>query len=411
MVQEWAKQPWKTIYLVYDAITTAAFRFPLWFLLAIPRFTRPRSTWTIERTLRLRWIKHINELGVKVGRMTNINSPNHKAISDLPGTKGLWISPVTHLVDGDLKKWAEQANVECIRIPGYWLDSEGSDFAIGEPPHSGDKVLYHLHGGGYAILSAHPSDPTANITRGIMQHTKSITRTFSIEYRLTTGPPSPRTNPFPAALLDALAGYNYLVNEVGFKPEDIIIEGDSAGGNLALALVRYLVENQDNSALALPRLPGALVLCSPWADLGDSHMQPGSSLYTNVNSDFINTASPRSQAGILNIVFPFGRSFTNTNPYISPASVSPSMLDGEGASFKGFPRTMIIGGGAEIFVDQIRTLNAKMVRDLGEGMVEYYEAPDAIHDYLGHLYHEPERTETLRAIGKWLSSDSSWLCS
>jgi hypothetical protein len=28
-------------------------------------------------------------------------------------------------------------------------------------------------------------------------------------------------NPFPAALLDVLAGYNYLVNDVGFSPSDI----------------------------------------------------------------------------------------------------------------------------------------------------------------------------------------------
>ena len=48
-----------------------------------------------------------------------------------------------------------------------------------------------------------------------------------------------------AALIDALAGYNYLVNTVGFHPTRIILEGDSAGGNLALALTRYLLEHRN----------------------------------------------------------------------------------------------------------------------------------------------------------------------
>jgi hypothetical protein len=48
---------------------------------------------------------------------------------------------------------------------------------------------------------------------------------------------------FPTTLLDALVGFTYLTWTVSFSPEDIIIEGNSAGDNLALALVHYLVEN------------------------------------------------------------------------------------------------------------------------------------------------------------------------
>jgi len=39
----------------------------------------------------------------------------------------------------------------------------------------------------------------------------------------------------------------------------------------------------------------------------------------------------------------------------------------------------------------------------GEGKVRYYEAKDAVHDYLVFTWHEPEREETFREIAKWVS--------
>ena len=111
------------------------------------------------------------------------------------------------------------------------------------PAEPEEKVLYVLHGGGYHTQSAHPSDIVANIPFGILRYAKTISRALCLEYRLTSNPHSKPINPFPAALIDAVAGYNYLVNVLGFEPANIIIEGDSAGANLALALTRYLVEN------------------------------------------------------------------------------------------------------------------------------------------------------------------------
>ncbi|KAJ3932925.1 MAG: Alpha/Beta hydrolase protein [Lentinula lateritia] len=116
----------------------------------------------------------------------------------------------------------------------------------------GEKVIYNLHGGGYITFSAHPSDMIAAIARGLLQHVDSVHCVFSSEYRLSSGEGVRAQNPFPAALIDALAGYVYLVNTVKFDPADIILVGDSAGGNLALALTRYLIEHQ-NSGLGRPQ--------------------------------------------------------------------------------------------------------------------------------------------------------------
>jgi acetyl esterase/lipase len=110
---------------------------------------------------------------------------------------------------------------------------------------------------------------------------------FSIEYRLSKHIPGDELSyPFPAALSDALAGYVYLTGTVGFSPENIIIEGDSAGGNLALALMRYLVENA-GLITGLPPPPMALLLLSPWVDPSDTAVTPGSRANANKASDYI----------------------------------------------------------------------------------------------------------------------------
>jgi len=109
---------------------------------------------------------------------------------------------------------------------------------------------------------------------------------FAVEYRLSKHSPDEPAHPFPAALLDALAGYVYLTVTIGLAPDDIIIAGDSAGGNLALALVRYLVENAGLIA-GLPAPPMALLLLSPWADPGDTSVPPGSRANANMVSDYI----------------------------------------------------------------------------------------------------------------------------
>jgi acetyl esterase/lipase len=324
--------------------------------------------------------------------------PNHLAISDRPGIKGVWVEAAPLLITGDVALWASIANVEPIRIPGYWIDKPGSDIPIGQKPLPGEKVLYSLHGGAYTLLSAHPTDSVAVIIRNIIRHCQPVQRAFALEYRLSSTDPLPNANPFPAALIDAVAGYDYLINIVGFDPSDVIIEGDSAGGNLALALTRYLVEYCDRPEIPAP--PGGLILVSPWTDLSNSHNPPNSSLTTSSADYLIDQHSMRGLWSRQAFVGPHGLGAACFNRYISPASLRIT------ASFKGFPRTFIVTGNAEKLYDSIATLKNKMVADMGEGdeegQITYYEGPDAVHDYIAFPWHEPERTDTLRAIAKWI---------
>lgn len=68
---------------------------------------------------------------------------------------------------------------------------------------------------------------------------------------------------FPVALQDAVTAYAYVLNTLNVRPENVVISGDSAGGNLALALLPYMHEEGE---LVLPH-PRAALLWSPWVDL------------------------------------------------------------------------------------------------------------------------------------------------
>ena len=126
-------------------------------------------------------------------------------------------------------------------VPGERLQLRGSTTPTG-------AVLY-LHGGAYCVGS--PATHRSITTRLARLTGTSV---FAADYRLAP------EHPFPAAIDDAVAAYRGLL-AAGFAPGAIAIVGDSAGGGLALATALRLRE------LSHP-LPAALVLFSPWVDLG-----------------------------------------------------------------------------------------------------------------------------------------------
>jgi epsilon-lactone hydrolase len=129
--------------------------------------------------------------------------------------------------------------VDCDGVPGEWSlapDSEPS------------RVLLYFHGGGYCSGS-------------IISHRRLVTeagraarmRTLAIDYRLAP------EHPFPAAHEDALTAWRFLRKQ-GVVAKDIVVGGDSAGGNLTICLINRLRE-------AGEYLPACAWLVSPWTDL------------------------------------------------------------------------------------------------------------------------------------------------
>lgn len=424
---EYQHEPWRSLYLLYDRLTTMFIRKPFWYLISIPPFLRPRPSWTIKRcvTLRemVRWnvvVKRCAEGSLPIypyltmvvnPRIGEFDWPSHLSIEEGPGVQGVWVEPSPELIFGDVQKLAVEADVRAERIPAYWMYKVNSTLTPSSPLQEGEKIIMHLHGGGYSALSAHPRSPTSGIARSLLSSLAEVHRVFSPEYRLAQAHPLPPANAFPAQLIDALAAYNHLVNVVGVDPADIIVEGDSAGGGLAVQLTLYLIEHREDLAKYAERTgtrllapPGALLLLSPWVDVGTSHHTPVPSYWAR--SDFImyNT-KPESFYSERAVCGPHGwpSTFSNTNRYLSPVSRAEGA---ERVSFAGWPRTFINGGGAERLIDSIRALKERMSADMGEGLGEeqvfYYEAEDGIHDYLGMEFHEPERSETLAKIADWV---------
>jgi acetyl esterase/lipase len=108
-------------------------------------------------------------------------------------------------------------------------------------------------------------------------------------------------NPFPAALDDAYYAYSHLL-DIGYKPENIVIVGDSAGGGLTIALQYELKDYQ------IP-LPLCSVLLSPYLDLTGT----GKSLEHNAKNDrFLDVFEMRKWAVM------YAGDHDLSNPLVSP---------------------------------------------------------------------------------------------
>jgi acetyl esterase len=96
-------------------------------------------------------------------------------------------------------------------------------------------VLY-IHGGSFRILS---KDSHFMIALELARAGHVV---FSIDYHLAPA------HPFPAAVEDAALAYRYVVSEArrwGADPERIVVAGESAGGNLALAVAVMATYERD----------------------------------------------------------------------------------------------------------------------------------------------------------------------
>ncbi|GBE87588.1 hypothetical protein SCP_1102650 [Sparassis crispa] len=406
MVYWLQNEPWKTLYTSYASAKYYLIDAPLRTIFYAPSFLRPRPSWSFQKCMIVPQAKQWSAFGDVVEHVGNIRTwPTHRAIPDDATVAGVWVDPAPALLTEELLSWARAGSVDLVRIPGYWITTDGAGTDAHAAP--GEKVIYYLHGGGYISESAHPSEFMSTIPRAILRRSLA-SRAFSVEFRLTNMnplvPPEER-NPFPAALLDALAGYAYLVDTLGFRPEDIIVVGDSAGGHLALSLARYIAQNTAHLRTTLEAFRQRdsaappdyhLILLSPWADMGMSHYYHGGS-EREFYYDFLGDPHEGLLAEVTRVLTaPLGADAVEHNPYLSPASRNVQ------ASFSGFPRTFIAVGDAERLYDQVVTLRDKIRADIGEEKVGWFVGRDAVHDYLLFPFEAEQTAETLNAIEKWL---------
>ncbi len=234
------------------------------------------------------------------------------------------------------------------------------------PPMPASRtVLLYIHGGAFVVGSP-------GMERPFIAHLAAAARsdTFSVDYRL-----SPQ-HQFPDALVDVTHVYLGLL-ERGIEPARIVVTGDSAGGNLAAAL---LVRLRDEG---LP-LPGAAVLFSAWLDLAGT----APSLESNAGTDYFPVADGNPALGYLGETDP-------TTPWASPLY----------ADLSGLPPMLIVAGGKEIILDD-STRFADRAWEAGVDATLYVEE-DMFHAWASVAPNHPVSKRTFMIVANWIESHRS----
>ncbi|KAJ5135586.1 Alpha/beta hydrolase fold-3 [Penicillium bovifimosum] len=231
-----------------------------------------------------------------MGGNTALGKVQSRGLKD-PGVKGpMWISKVTLPQPEDAVRDAVLRAIEdhktgdetydipdTAAVEGEWTGYRAGvgkktpepDLSEEEKYHKmreespSDMTILYFHGGAYFLL-----DPISH--RAPVAHLSHLTGApvFSVRYRLAP------QNPFPAALVDALTAYLSLLHpppgslHKAIPANKIIFAGDSAGGNLALALLQTLL-TLDRASHTIPfhgqeipiELPAGVATISPWCDV------------------------------------------------------------------------------------------------------------------------------------------------
>lgn len=232
------------------------------------------------------------------------------------------------------------------------------------PPANRNRVLLHVHGGGYVLF---PGEVGAG--EGMMMAGYGKFKVVSVDYRM------PPDFPFPVAIDDAMAVWKALLAENDAARMGIF--GTSAGGGLTMAMI--LKAKADGLAL-----PAAIAPGSPWTDLtGD-----GDSEQTNA---FVDNALVSNTGWVGGAARLYANGHDLKEPLISP-------LYGD---FTGFPPAILTSGTRDLLLsDTVRT--HRKLRQAGvEAILQVYEAQSHAQFLTPFV---PETAEAFGEIAAFLSA-------
>lgn len=219
------------------------------------------------------------------------------------------------------------------------LPEDTTAFWLGNP--AAEKLIIYFPGGGYCLpaLPGHFSFLEA-LSTDLEQHGKSV-GVLLLAYELA---PQAR---WPRQLQQAVIILRYAIQTLGKRPSDIILQGDSAGAHLALALLSHLAHPHPQEIVPRFSVDEPLrgtVLLSPWVDFRTDH--PSSS--ENAGRDVISARALNSWARIF-----LGQ--TVEDEYNCPAKAPAGW-------WRDLPvsRIFVGAGGDEVLLDPIRRTAEKM---------------------------------------------------
>ena len=303
-----------------------------------------KQTWTTSFT----YIMKILKFG---GNIIPLNTNSFRLITDIEIP--IWIPTLP-------------SGIKCIKFINEKLDGEWI-FPKNTKKHKKYyKCILYVHGGAFCMCKA---GTHRGLLFRIAKKTNSII--FSINYRR-----SPE-HKFPIPLDDCLKGYFYLVNK--FKnSKNIILAGDSAGGNLVINMIAKLISNN------MP-IPSKCILISPWTDLTDFGYNQ--SWIKNKKYDFIKPELAKY----------FSLEYIDLKQN-NLHDVSPLYLRDEILS--KFPSILVEYGECEVLYDQIFQFCKKM-ENLGVN-IENNCRPDMTHVFpLFHFTGIPQSKDFFKSVKKF----------
>ncbi|KAH8821752.1 prolyl oligopeptidase-like protein [Xylogone sp. PMI_703] len=266
-------------------------------------------------------------------------------------------------------------------VRGEVLPDGTSAFWVGEK--NPETLVLHFHGGGYSI----PGSPEQfEFLFRAQKQFKS--EGHSVSYLALSYDLTPEAQ-YPRQLEQAATFINYVINDLHYHPNNIILTGDSAGANLILALMSHILHPHPSSTvprvtLSTPFL-GCLLIC-PWISFSTNYP----SFKQNIYKDCIDPTGAQKWID----------AFLGKKPkdnYNEPINASKSW-------WEGFPARNVttLAGSDEILIDGVKEFNAKFQEALkGKGVnYEFVICPGEYHDqwYLDLQYgYKKDADETMEA--------------
>lgn len=242
---------YKPISIIFQLFkfTTVLARLPIWLIKSLIPALRPYPTWSFAQA----FARHltINVLDIETTMSITVPLPL------TPGKEGARWATIEPSIDELYVGPLVSTIVRPTKIGGTWYGTDAAP-STSEQAASWNKVSLHLHGGAFVIGDGRIAN-TGYLCTNLIKRA-GFDAVFAPQYRLAG---YGGRDPFPAALQDALTSYLYLIRTLGVKPENITLSGDSAGGNLALGLLRYL--ERFGGQINVPK-PGHVILISPWVN-------------------------------------------------------------------------------------------------------------------------------------------------
>ncbi|KAJ6784637.1 hypothetical protein PWT90_04493 [Aphanocladium album] len=227
------------------------------------------------------------------------------------------------------------------------------------PPAGADlaseTVVLHFPGGGFVMEVGHAGFGT-NAAQAVLGSGKTA-RFVWAQYRLASTPGCG----FPAAIQDAVTYYAYILS-LGYDPKNVVLSGDSAGGNVVLALLRYLHETR-----VLP-LPRGVFAWSPWVEVTPQAARD----FTETNQAATDILTGSFLQWGSDSYRPKGRLSDEVAAYVSPLH----------RPYSTEVPVFIHAGEAEGFCPSVRKFAEQMEEVNGNDKIRFHGTPNAVHDLI-----------------------------